>query len=120
MFTNIADIMSMVRDGFDVVISVRIEMSPTLPMISPTLNHMPQVRNHTGCNKRLSVIVEVNTPRVAGSVHKRFKDIASRMVPPDRSVQRKTLFFTITGASHTGMCEDAVAAIQPSVRSPDE
>ena len=65
MGPTIAYIMCMVRDGFNVVIRIGIEMFPALPLITSALNDMEHVRNHTNGNKWMSILIKINAPRIA-------------------------------------------------------
>ena len=65
MWTTIAYIMCMVRDGFNVIIGIGVKMFPALSLITSALNDMEHVRNHTNRNKWMSILIKINAPRIA-------------------------------------------------------
>src|SRR5690554_4625585 len=78
--------MSMVGDGFDVFIDIRVEMLSPLPVVNSSWNDMPQVRYYTSGNKQLPLGIIINTPVIAEAMCDHFKTVLDRMVPPDPAV----------------------------------
>src|SRR5690349_8839972 len=86
-----ADIVPMVGNSLNVGVRVRIEVLACLPLIPGALNHVIQVRNDAGRTERLAVIVEINTPRIAGAFGKDLELVALRMKSPDARVKGHAL-----------------------------
>ena len=61
----IANPVPVVGNGFYVVKGVGVEVLPRLSLVPSTLNRVIQVGNDTGRLKRMSVIIEINAPRIA-------------------------------------------------------
>src|SRR5688572_13697014 len=85
--------MTMVCDGFDIVVYVRIIMLSTLPMVQPPGYDMPQVRNHTSADKHLSFRIIINTPWVAKAMRYHFEFVFNRMVPPNSAIDLHAFAF---------------------------
>src|SRR5256885_235623 len=68
-----------VRERF---LAIDVEMLAALPLETPALNHVPEVRNHAGLDETLAVFVEVNAPRIARAFCKHFEDVFGGMIPP--------------------------------------
>ena len=120
MVLDVADVMCVISNCGDVFIGIGVEVLTTLSLVSCSLNHMPQVRNHTGCDEGLTPVIEVHTPRIAGAIHEGFKDVLLWMIAPNRGVQRQAGVVCSPWAPDFRVREDAMAAVQPAVRSPDE
>ena len=117
---KIANIVLMIRNRFDIIVRVRIEVLATLSMVASTLDHMPQMRNHAGRDKSLPLVIEVDTPRIAGAIHESFKDVLLRMISPDCSVERKSSLIGVTRLAYFGMREHAMTSVEPSIWSPNK
>ncbi len=117
---DVPHVMPMVRDGFDVIIDIRIKMLPGLPLVSRAGNDVIQMRNHAGCDKRLAAVVEIDAPGIAGPPGENFKLMPDRMIPPDPGIEGFALFIGRAGLSDFGVRKHAMTAIQPTVRPPDE
>src|SRR5262249_11884147 len=78
--------MQMIGDGLDVVIGVRIEVGAGLAMIAAPLDDVEGMRNDTGLDKCLAVIVEIEAPGIAGPVREDLELVPSRMIAPDAGV----------------------------------
>ena len=115
-----AEIMTVVGDCLDVVINVRIEVLAGLTFVSPSLDHMVQVRDDARREKRLAVGVEVNSPGVAGSFEEDLEFVSRRMITPDRGVEALAILVGRAWLADVGVGENAVAAVEPAVGSPIE
>src|SRR4051812_26296179 len=108
----------MVGNGFDVVENVRIIMLAALALISRTLNHVPEMRNHAGLDEALAVLVKVHSPGIAGALRKALKNMFCGMIAPHSGSNRCAFTIGRTRFANVGMCEHAVASIEPAVRPP--
>ena len=115
-----ANVMPVVSDGFDIVVRVRIEVQASLTLVTCTLNNVIQMRNDTGCEKRLASIVEIDAPRIARAVCKHFEGMASGMVSPDPCVEGLAILVGCPWFTDTRMREYSMATIQPAIWSPNE
>src|SRR6516225_2860516 len=115
-----ADIVDMVRNGGDVRIRERIEMVSGLSVVACTLDDVERMRNDAGLTKSLAVIVEVQTPRIAGAMGEHFENMLRGMIAPNAGIDRCPLRIGRSWFAHTRVREHAVAAVQPAVRSPGE
>jgi hypothetical protein len=70
MRTALAYPVHVVGVGFDIVVGVRIEMLPCLPEVTPSLYHVVHMRNHAGRDERMTIVVEVKAPWIAGTFRK--------------------------------------------------
>ena len=83
-----------------------------LTNVRPARNHVKGVRNHAGGQKRLTVGIEIEAPGIAGSFRKNIELFGRKIITPNRRVQPH---FT-----DLGLREDAVQAIEQTVRAPLE
>jgi len=65
---NRSGIVSMIGDGLDIVVSMRIEVLTCLPYVTAILNHVVQMWNHTGGDKRLTMVVKINAPGIGSAL----------------------------------------------------
>jgi hypothetical protein len=78
--------MNVISDGLNVLINIKIKMGSSLPLKTPSLNHVEQMWNNTRLNHTLTILVKVNSPRIAGSFSKYLKFMSYRVVTPYPSV----------------------------------
>src|SRR5260370_40239006 len=83
-----------------------------LTNVRPARNHVEGVRNHADGQERLTVGIEIEAPGIAGSFGKNIELLGRKVITPDRRVQPH---FT-----DLGLREDAVQAIEQTVRAPLE
>src|SRR4051794_40194385 len=60
-------VMQMIRARLNIFEHEGIEMLSRLPLVMCTLDNVEEVRDDTGGDERLALVVEVDTPRVAGA-----------------------------------------------------
>ena len=89
---QIPDVMCVVGNRFNVVEGIGVEVLPTLTVITAPLHHVPQVWNHTGRNKRLTPVIEIDAPWMTGAMRKDFELMFCRVITPDTRVQSLTFF----------------------------
>ena len=70
--------------------------------------------------KNSPFVVEVEPPRVARAVGEDLEDVLRRMVAPDAGVDRRAVLVRRARLADAAVREDAVAAVEPAVRPPDE
>ena len=68
----------------------------------------------------MTVVVEVEAPRVARALGEDLEDVLRRMKAPDRAVEPLALGVWGAGLADVRVREDAVRAVQPAVGSPRE
>ena len=78
--------MAVIGNRPNIAVNIRAEMTSSLAMVNTTGNNVPQMRNHAGCNKQLTVSVVINTPRIAESMGDHLKAIFCRVIPPYTAV----------------------------------
>src|SRR5258706_765387 len=78
------------------------------------------MRNDTGFDDALAMLVEINPPGVAGPFGEQFEDVPGRVIAPHSRINVGS--FTVGGAglAHVGMREHSLAAVEPAVRAPAE
>ena len=140
--TFIARVMNVVGHRFDILIHVREncfatvaltalfvtrrfvgidgEMFAALPLITPALNHVKQMRNDAGFFKQLAVFVEIKTPRIARAFGENFKNLFRGMITPDAGIDPLTFAFGRAGFADERRTKNAVTTVKPAVRSPLE
>src|SRR5882672_6403074 len=120
MRTFVADPMDVIGEGLDVVVNVRIEMRASLSFKAAALNHVKEMRDDTGFDDALAVFVEVDAPRIAGAFGEQFERVLGWMITPDTGVQAGAFAVWRAGFADVGVSENALATVQPAVRSPGE
>src|SRR5947209_19629316 len=112
--------MNDVDDIFDDVIDVRIEMQAGLQSETTALDDVEEMRDHAGFDETLAVLVEVNSPGIAGAFAEQLEDFFGGMIAPDASIDVRALAIRRAGLSDVGVGEHAVATVKPAVRTPGE
>ena len=110
----------MIRDGLDIIVDVGIEMFASLPVVATSLDHMEEVRNDTGGHKGLTVLVKVETPRIARAPGEDLELLVEGMIAPDPGIDALAFAVGCAGPAHVRVGEDPVGAVEPAVRSPEE
>ena len=111
---------TVIPDRLDVPVDVRIEMLPPLAVVPRPLDDVPEVRDDARLGEELPVVVEVHPPRVAGAPGEDLELLLRGVVPPVGAVQRNPLPPGRARLPDPGVGEHPVAAVEPSVRPPDE
>src|SRR5690606_37344309 len=78
MWPAVADPMHVVGHRFDIVKCI-FGMRAGLARVPAALENMVQMRNHAGGDECMTVIIEINTPGVAGAFGKQFELFGYRM-----------------------------------------
>ena len=115
-----ADVVAVVGDRLDVVVGVRVEVRPGLPLVPAALDHVVEVRDHAGGEEGLAVLVEVDAPGVARAVGEDLELVLRRVIAPDPGVDRDAVLVGRAGLADLRVGEDAVAAVEPAVGAPGE
>src|SRR5688572_6240724 len=110
--------MNMVGDGFDIVVNVRIEVRTRLPMITPALDHVEQMRNDTGLNETLASLVKVDSPGIAGAFGKYFEDFFGGMITPYAGIDASPFAVGRSRFADVGVRKHSMTSVKPAIRSP--
>ena len=78
------------------------------------------MRDDTAGCETLAMLIEIKPPRVGEPAGIDFEFVLYGMVSPDSPVNKLSLVFGGIGKTDFGFCENAMASIQPSIRSPNE
>jgi len=113
-----AEEVPVVGDRLDVVVGVGIEVRAGLPLVASALHHVKKMRDHAGLDDRLTARIEVQPPRIARPVREHLELMPHGMKAPDAGIDLRALVFRGAGLAHLRFREDAVAAVEPAVRSP--
>ena len=112
--------MLVVGNCFDVGVNIRIEVPKRigLAQIIRALNDVPEVRNDAGLGKPFSLRIVVESPGVGGAMGENVEFLLQRMISPVGTIELRPLVCRRSRSADNGMGEDAVAAVEPAVRSP--
>src|SRR5690606_20557185 len=114
----VAQPMYVIGDGLDIVVSIGVEMLPTLAVVSCALNHVEHVWDNTYRSKCMTVIIERQPPRIARSLREHLKFMACGVVPPHTRVDGGPFVVRRAGLPYIGMGEYAMVTIKPAVWPP--
>ena len=109
-----------VADGLDGVVSVGIEVGSGLFVINSALDDVEEVWDDTAGGETVTEIVKVEAPGVGEAAGEDFEFLGFGVEAPDAGVEIKALFFSCTRLADEGVGEDALAAVEPTVGTPDE
>src|SRR6187431_552783 len=98
--------MSMIRNRLDIVVGVRVEMLPGLPLVASALNHVEKMRDYAGLGEELAIRIEIDAPRIAGALGENLELILRGMIAPIARVDLRALRVGGAGLSDVGMGED--------------
>src|SRR5690606_28839640 len=93
MRTAVTHPMHVIGNRLDIFESVWIKMLSGLAVIPRPRDDMEHMRNDTNCGKSMAVVIEVQTPRVTGSLRENLKYLSCWMVTPDASIDFYSLCF---------------------------
>ena len=89
-------------------------------MITTALNHVEQMRNNACGHERFAFGIEIHAPGIASAVREHFELVSQWMVTPHACIDRCTIFFCCSRFANIRVREDAMATVEPTVRSPDK
>ena len=72
----------------------------SLPLVTGALDHVPEVRNHTGFNNDLTVGVKVDAPGIAGAFGEDLEFMFDGVIPPDGGIDTLPLAGGGAGFAH--------------------
>src|SRR6185503_3385052 len=116
----LANPVHMIGNRLDVAVDVWIEVLTGLPLVSSALDHLVEMLDDAGGHKRLTVIVEVESPRIAGAFGEHFKRTRDRMETPDAGIQSNALRVGCSRLTDIRLSEDAMRPVEPAIRTPRE
>ena len=111
-------IVQVIGDGFDIRVDVAVEMLAGLTLVVCPLDDMVQVRDHTGGDEGLAVVIEIDTPWIGGPPGEDLELVRRRMVSPDGRVHRCSLVVWGSWLADFAVREDPVASVEPTIGSP--
>ncbi len=112
--------MHVVGVGLDIIVSIRVKVLTSLPLVPGTLNNMVHVRNHAYRDERMPIIVEINTPGIAATLGKNLKGMPGRVVAPHARIDLSPLIIGRTRLAYIGMRKYPVDTIQPAIGPPTQ
>ena len=118
--SRIAGVVRVVGDGLDVFVSVRVEVLPGLPLIPSAGDDVVEMRNDARGDEPLAMLVVIEPPRVAGAMREDLELMPHGMETPHAGIDGLALVIRRARLTDAAVREDAMAAIQPAVRAPDE
>src|SRR4051812_25278521 len=95
-------------------------MFACLPLVTGALNYVIQVRNNACRAKRLTMVVEVDTPGIARPLGENFERVPCWVITPDAGVNRHALRLWRARLAHIRVCEHTVTTVEPTIRAPGE
>ena len=112
--------MPVIGNRANVGIGVLLEVLSPLPEVAGPLHHVEQVGNDAAGQEALSLVIEIDSPGIAGAVGEDFELTPGGVIPPDAGVEAGPFVVPGPGLTDVGVGEDSVAAIKPAIGSPDE
>src|SRR3569623_78632 len=107
-------------DGLVIAVGIGVEMLACLPLVTAALNDVIQVRNDTGGQKALALVVEIVAPRVARAVSENFELVLRRMIAPDARVNRRALIVRRARLADARVRGHAVTAVETAIKTPNK
>ena len=133
--TSMSRAVTMIYDGLNVGIDVGMNVFSSLSMEETTLDDMKGMGNDTGRDKGLSIVVKVQSPRVAETMGHDFETLLDRMVTEDTPVDELSTLDFLIGRKRIAFLKDsppvdwlangrwgseALASVEPAIWSPNE
>jgi len=107
-----------IRDRFQVVERVGVEVAARLPLVAASLDDVKCVGDDAGGYESLAVIVKINSPWVACAVREDFELVADGVISPDPGIYRDPLVNRGSWSSDAAVREYPLATVEPAVGSP--
>ena len=98
-----------VGDSLDVIVNVRSNMLAALAVIESAGDHIPEVRDDTCRHEDLTVVVEVEAPRIAEAMRDDFEAILRRVIAPNTTVDKYAVFDRNLGGERITLAQDFAA-----------
>ena len=111
-------IVSVVGNGRNVGVGVRVEVRTSLALVTGARHNMECVWNHTRLNERFTPAVEIEAPRVGGSVRHHIKHVTGRVVAPDPGIDSRALVVWGSRFTNAAMGENTMTTPQPAIGPP--
>lgn len=109
-----------VADGLDGVVGVGIKVGAGLFVVVASLHDVEEVGDDAAGCEAVADVIEVEAPGVGEAAGEDFEFLGFGVEAPDAGVEVETVFFGCAWFSDEGVGEDALAAVEPAVGSPDE
>src|SRR5688500_1004982 len=113
-------VMPVVGNRLDVVVGVGVEMLAGLPLVARAGDDVVAVGDDAGGGEEIAVLIVVEPPGVAGPLGKDLELVPYGVITPNAGVNPRSLLLRRARLADSGVCEDAVAAVEPAVGAPDE
>ena len=110
----------MIADGLDVVVDVRIDVRLRLLVIDPALHDVKEMGDDTTRGKTMTDVIEIEAPGVGQTSSKDLKGFGHRVKAPDAGIDELPLLGRGARFADIGSGEDAMTAVEPTIRSPNE
>ena len=95
-------------------------MFAALTLVTPALDHVPEVRDDAGFDPGLAAFVEVEAPGIARAFGENFEQLLGRMITPHGGINPLAVLLGGAGLADVRRAEDSVAAVEPAVGAPAE
>ena len=102
---------AVIRNGLNVVVNVRVEMTTCLPVVAPALNDVKHVWNDAGSDERLTVLIKIESPGITGAIGKYLELFIEGVVAPHPGVDLLALTVRSTGLADIGMSKDPMSPV---------
>jgi len=99
---------------------VRVHVLAVHAFVARTGNDVEEVFDDAVRDEHLAVIVEGDAPGIRGAMGDNLKRVSRRMKPPDAAVQPDPVAVRRAGPADPRIGKNAVATVEPAVRSPGE
>ena len=81
-----------IRSGLHQFVEMRVEIRAVHALVMRAGNEVPHVADDIIREEGLAVLIPIKAPRIGRSMRDNFKNLANRMVPPDRAVEQDAVF----------------------------
>src|SRR5262249_25286845 len=115
-----AEVVDVIANLADLAVSVEIEVLPRLANVQTARDDVKQVRNDARGQKTGAVFVVIVAPRIACPLGEDLEFLRLGMIAPDAGVEGHAVLVRRARLADARVRENAVAAIEPAVRSTDE
>ena len=110
----------MIGNGLDIVVGERVKMLSGLTLVAAAGEDVIKMWDDARGDEHLTMLVVIETPRVARAFGEDFELLGQRMQTPHTGIDALALGIRGAGLTDVGMGEDAVTAIEPTIGTPRE
>ena len=101
-------------------VNVRVRVGAVHPRVVASRHDVEQMVDHAVRDEHLTVLVEIEPPRIGGAVGDDLEQLLRRVKAPDAAVEEDAILLGHAGLADVRLRLNTVATVEPTIRPPDQ